>query len=86
MRHNMKLPRITKPQKQERLSLSVPDTLVAQMDAYAQYYGAHYGQEVTRQDIARHILEVFIDSDKDFKRWMGNFAAGTGKQTNKDVA
>lgn len=82
----MKLPRINKPQKQERLSLSVPDTLVTQMDAYAQYYEVHYGQEVTRQDIAKHILEVFIDSDKDFKRWMGNLATGIGKQATSDVA
>lgn len=82
----MKLPKITKSQKQERLSLSIPDTLMAQIDAYMQYYASHYGQEVNRQEIARHILEVFIESDKDFKRWASSLSKNTKKQPSTEAA
>lgn len=56
------------------LNLRLPASVVAELDAYAEYVGG----ESDRRYVAHQILTAFLARDRDFREWLESRAHGSG--------
>jgi len=57
-------PRVVEPRK--KLTVSLKESLVEQMDRYAEYLGG----ATDRGYVIEQVLEQFLAHDRDFQRWL----------------
>jgi hypothetical protein len=57
-------PRVVEPRK--KLTVSLKESLVEQMDRYAEYLGG----ATDRAYVMEQVLEQFLVHDRDFQRWL----------------
>ncbi len=51
-----------------RLSIALPSSVKADLDRYAELYGAAYGESVDAAALAPHMLAAFMERDREFRR------------------
>ena len=51
-----------------RLSIALPSSVKADLDRYAELYGATYGKSVDAAALAPHMLAAFMARDREFRR------------------
>jgi hypothetical protein len=51
-----------------KLTISLPLTVKADLDRYAELFGAAHGEVVDAASLAPHMLAAFIDRDRAFRR------------------
>lgn len=71
---DMKLPKIAKEGKPARLTLSIPESDVTLLDNYAKFYEDIYKEPIKQNELIRHILKHYIESDKDFLKFQNTIA------------
>lgn len=51
-----------------RLTIALPAQVKADLDRYAELYGATYGEAVDAAALAPHMLAAFMERDREFRR------------------
>lgn len=51
-----------------RLTIALPAQVKADLDRYAELYGAAYGEAVDAAVLAPHMLAAFMERDREFRR------------------
>lgn len=70
-----------------RLTIALPATVKADLDRYAELYGAAYGAQVDAAALVPHMLAAFMERDRAFRRTRQSEASlATGSRTSIDEA
>ena len=51
------------------LSLQIPGKLFQQLEDYRRYFQAKHGQEIDVETLVVQMVDAFIASDREFKKW-----------------
>ena len=66
---NMRLHKIQQPGKSKRLTISLPENELDNINKYAEYYEHIYKEPVRENELIRNMICDYISSDKDFTKW-----------------
>lgn len=69
-----------------RLTIALPAAVKANLDLYAQLYGATYGEAVDAPALVPHMLRAFMDKDRAFRKARHTLLVGErGDQLSEDT-
>ena len=69
-----------------RLTVALPAAVKADLDRYAELFGAAYGETVDAAALVPHMLAAFMDRDRGFRKARQAGDAGVGSTTSSSAS